>query len=537
MPLGGIGAGCICFNGQGGLGDFSIHNRPYLSTGADAGGLHLHHCAFALLHVKGPKGVTKLLEGPMPAERIYNQGLRAKGYDGGGFEDLPRFEKCSFRGEYSFGRVRLADRAVPLGVEITGWNPFVPLDDKNSSIPCAILEYTLTNRSKTKVDYEFSYHLSHLAPGPNGWRDTFSSSVGGMGVFFSNAAHRNHEQFGSAALAVVDHRPRIKAAWFRGRYFDALTGLWREVSTGRFRSNRGTVRPLETNKSGGSILLAGSLNSGASVTYPIIITWYFPNVHWHYSETTNDRCGLERGRRKGRVPAPRWRPYYTSQWSNALEAAVYVKERYTSLRARTQAFHDALFASTLPSYVLDAVSANLAIIKSPTVLRQENGNLWVWEGCGHNSGCCGGSCTHVWNYAQAIAHLFPQLARTLREGELLRSMDERGHVAFRAALPDGPIGHSHHAACDGQLGGVMKLYRDWLICGDRRWLEKMYPSGGPRRQLDTNNSPGATRHISTSTCSTASTTTRRSPGRACGTNRSPGKSPRSTQEAPKRPNS
>lgn len=52
------------------------------------------------------------------------------------------------------------------------------------------------------------------------------------------------------------------------------------------------------------------------------------------------------------------------------------------------------------------------ILKSPTVLRQSDGRLWCWEGCSDNSGCCAGSCTHVWNYAQAIPHLFPALERT-----------------------------------------------------------------------------------------------------------------------------
>ncbi len=161
---------------------------------------------------------------------------------------------------------------------------------------------------------------------------------------------------------------------------------------------------------------------------------------------------------------------------------MYVREHYPTLRARTQAFHDALFRSTLPAYVLDAVSANLAILKSPTVLRQENGNLWAWEGCFRTSGCCHGSCTHVWNYAQAMPHLFPQLERTLREQELVRSMDEQGHVTFRSALPDGPTHHTFHAASDGQLGGIMKVYREWQISGDRDWLERMYPAA--KRSMD-----------------------------------------------------
>jgi uncharacterized protein (DUF608 family) len=162
--------------------------------------------------------------------------------------------------------------------------------------------------------------------------------------------------------------------------------------------------------------------------------------------------------------------------------ADYVRTHYDSLRSRTQAFHDALFSSTLPAYVLDAVSANLGIIKSPTVLRQENGNLWAWEGCFVDSGCCPGSCTHVWNYAQAIPHLFPHLERTFREQEFERSMDERGHVTFRAALPDGPTPHAFHAAADGQLGGIMKLYRDWQISGDLVWLKRLYPLA--KRSLD-----------------------------------------------------
>jgi hypothetical protein len=62
-------------------------------------------------------------------------------------------------------------------------------------------------------------------------------------------------------------------------------------------------------------------------------------------------------------------------------------------------------------------------------------------------------------------------------------MDERGHVTFRGALPDGPTkDHDGPAAADGQLGGIMKVYRDWQISGDTDWLKKMYPLA--KRSLD-----------------------------------------------------
>ena len=109
------------------------------------------------------------------------------------------------------------------------------------------------------------------------------------------------------------------------------------------------------------------------------------------------------------------------------------------------------------------MAANLTILKSPTVLRQADGRLWCWEGCCDGRGCCHGSCTHVWNYAQAMPHLFPSLERTLRETEFRVSQDDRGHQTFRAALPIRPPAHDFHAAADGQLGGIMKVYREWRI--------------------------------------------------------------------------
>jgi hypothetical protein len=109
------------------------------------------------------------------------------------------------------------------------------------------------------------------------------------------------------------------------------------------------------------------------------------------------------------------------------------------------------------------------------VLRQYDGRLWSWEGCGDNSGCCHGSCTHVWNYAQAIPHLFPNLERTLRNTEFCENQDKEGHQQFRANLPISNLKHDFHAAADGQLGGMMKVHRDWRISGDTNWLKRIYP--------------------------------------------------------------
>jgi len=484
MPVGGIGAGCVCLNGYGGLQDFSIGNHP--STTALPEGYASSQAAFAILHAKGASPVTKLVEGPFPVLKIFDQGLQGEGYRRGGFEGFPRFQKCVFQGEYPFGEAKISDSSIPLQVSLRAWNPFIPLDDTNSGIPCAILEYTLHNSSGRKVEYEFSYHLSHLAAGCGEEQSSSRNTViPERGVFLHNVEKPNAEGYGSACLTVIGDKPLIKGMWLRslGWEFDSLSALWREVSTGTFTANDGSNEIDTRGRNGGSILLAGALSPGESRTYPIVIAWHFPNC---YSEAGGLPLAEAQGDAGCRTfpegTSPRWRPYYASVWSDAREVALYVQEHYASLRARTLAFKEALFSSTLPTYVLDAVSANLAILKSPTVLRLENGDLWGWEGCFPDGGCCHGSCTHVWNYAQAFAHLYPQLERTLREQELLRSMDANGHVTFRSALPEGSVKHDFHAASDGQLGGIMKVFRDWQISGDPDWLRKMYPQ--VKRSLD-----------------------------------------------------
>jgi uncharacterized protein (DUF608 family) len=485
MPIGGIGAGCICLNGYGGVQDFSIWNRP--ATTALPEGYSPSKAAFAILHVKGANPVIKLIEGPFPVLKIYDQGLQGEGYRRGGFEGFPRFSKCEFKGEYPFAEVSISDTSIPLHVALTAWNPFIPLDDKNSGIPCAILEYTFHNASPHSVEYEFSYHLSHLAPGC-GEDESHSRNtvIPERGVFLHNVEPPNSESYGSAALIAISETPRIKGMWLRspGWEFDSLSALWREVSTGTFTTNDGSNEIDRKGRNGGSILFGGALAPSESRTHRIAIAWHFPNCYLQVGgvgKEANTQGALGCRTLAADAP-PLWRPFYASVWNDAREVALYIEQNHASLRARTLAFKQALFSSTLPPYVLDAVSANLGILKSPTVLRLENGDLWGWEGCFPEAGCCHGSCTHVWNYAQAFPHLYPKLERTLRELELMRSMDENGHVTFRSALPEGPVKHDFHAASDGQLGGIMKVFREWQISGNSDWLKKMYPLA--KRSLD-----------------------------------------------------
>ena len=51
----------------------------------------------------------------------------------------------------------------------------------------------------------------------------------------------------------------------------------------------------------------------------------------------------------------------------------------------------------MPAPLTDAASATPALLRTATVIRLENGDLWGWEGEHTRDGSCEGSCTHVWN--------------------------------------------------------------------------------------------------------------------------------------------
>jgi hypothetical protein len=106
-------------------------------------------------------------------------------------------------------------------------------------------------------------------------------------------------------------------------------------------------------------------------------------------------------------------------------------ETWDHLDGMTHTFHDALFQSTLPAQVLDAASANIIALRSNTCFWLEDGTFLAYEGCFDDAGCCSGSCTHVWNYEQTLAYLFPTLERNMREVEFRSETHPDGEMNFR----------------------------------------------------------------------------------------------------------
>ena len=455
FPMGGFGTGMISLEGTGALSQVSIRNRADVFNEP---GL------FAAIHLAGPAPISRVIEGPVPGWKVF--GSRGAAQGAGGTLGLPRFGHASFKARFPFGTVSLSDPGVPLAVQLTGWSPFTPGDADSSSLPVAALEYRFTNTSRNSVRSVFSFNTRNFLPLDGNDKRGVRSAPGGFTIW--SAPSKPEEPWRNAALSITVDEPDVKVnhAWFRGGWYDPLTIAWKDVESGA-----AIARPPITDgdpSPGATLFVPFELAAGSSRTITVRLTWFAP--HTNLREQADPP-----GAATPSAEEKYYRPWFAGRFADVDAAAAFWREQYRDLRARSEQFAKCFYDTTLPAEVVDAVSANLAILKSPTVLRQADGRFWAYEGNADSNGCCGGTCTHVWNYAQAVPHLFPALERTLRETEFGPSQDERGHQQFRTALPIRPQVHNFHAASDGQLGGIMKVHREWRISGDTAWLRAIWP--------------------------------------------------------------
>ncbi|MBU0716302.1 MAG: hypothetical protein KJ964_13185 [Verrucomicrobia bacterium] len=455
FPMGGMGAGMICLEGSGAFSHVSLRHKPEVFN---------EPLMFAALHVKGVP-TARVLEGPVPMRKAFGTPSAGNGLSGRSY-GLPRFAKALFTTRFPFGIVRLDDKTMPVKVELTGWSPFVPGDADNASLPVAGLEYRLMNRTNKTVEGVFSFHARNFMPFNDKDAGTVSPMKGGflLGVPAVPKATESTDQF---AAFTPSSGVKTDCAWFRGTWFDFLTMLWKNLVAGKSQ----TKAPFAKGKSsdGGSFYVPFKLNARTEQTVRVLLAWHVPQSSLCLGDDVP--CDCKRGVNE---PAA-YVPWYATRFKDIHAVADYWRTHYDTLRARSKLFSDCFYDTTLPPEVVEAVAANLTILKSPTVLRQHDGRLWGWEGCCDTAGCCHGSCTHVWNYAQALCHLFPDLERTLRETEFFVNQDNRGHQTFRASLPIRPPAHNFHAAADGQLGGITKVHREWRISGDTAWMKNLWP--------------------------------------------------------------
>ncbi|MCY3798453.1 MAG: GH116 family glycosyl-hydrolase [Chloroflexi bacterium] len=469
LPLGGIGAGVVSLGGRGNLHDWEIVNRP-------AKGFDLQQSFFSLFTrtVDGSKTATAL-EGLIPHADY--EGARGATIPNHG---LPRFRQCRFDAAYPFGTVTLSDADVPLSARLVAFNPLIPTDSDNSGIPVAILRFELNNDAAHDIEAAVCGSLQNFigADGTSGApkdnHNTYREADGLAGIFMESAGvDRAAPQWGTLALTTpLREGITSRTAWANYSWGDSLLDFWDDFSDdGRLeeRERDGKEDPTA------SLCVSFSVPANGSASVTFFLTWHFPNRStWKETGSNHPHSLDQTGIRVGN--------YYTTQYADAWAAAAYTAKNLNWLEAETRAFVDAFCESDLPDVVKESALFNLSTLRSQTVFRTPDGFMFGWEGCDDTAGCCFGSCTHVWNYEQATAHLFGGLALGMREVEFNYATRKDGGMSFRVELP---LAHAQAwslAAADGQMGCIMKLYRDWRLSGDDEALRGMW--GNARKALE-----------------------------------------------------
>ena len=475
LPLGGIGTGVVSLGGRGNLHDWEIVNRP-------AKGFDLEQTFFSL-YTRSADGKTTAhaLEGVIPPADY--EGARGATTPNHG---LPRFRNCSFEAAYPFGRVKLSDPDIPLRIQLEAFNPLIPGDSDASGIPVAILRFILSNDTDANIEAAVCGSLQNFI-GADGNSGECKSNVnsyregdGLAGIFMvSEGVDSEAAQWGTLALT-TPLPPSIpplqwgeaqqgggitaRTAWANYSWGDSLLDFWDDFSADGFLEERdgdGVDNPT------GSLSVALTAPANGSVAVTFFLSWHFPNrITWQEAGSNHPQSPLQAGTRIGN--------YYSTQYVDAWEAAAYTVKNLDWLEAETRSFVNAVCESDLPDSVKESALSNLSTLRSQTVFRTPDGFMFGWEGCDDTAGCCFGSCTHVWNYEQATAFLFGDLAMGMREVEFNYATRNDGGMSFRVDLPLEHAAAWSLAAADGQMGCIMKLYRDWQLSGDGEKLRQLW---------------------------------------------------------------
>jgi uncharacterized protein (DUF608 family) len=451
MPCGGIAAGQLYVRGDGTLAGWWIANNAY-NTGYGAADKMNFNTAL---------GPWKVCYQTFTPPSYIDQGFiiqvgnePARRLDKDGFHDI------EFTGEYPIAFFEYEDRAKPLpvGVRLEVYSPFIPLDARESATPATILAYTITNNSRSPQTVGLSGIMQNMVG-----LDARKECSGGMcrnrikrdtGMvslvmdLVDTDLPANHPHNGNVSLTLLSGK-------FPGDKIQAVAGGEGRIEQGQDVPGRDSLegkRPLGEYYAG-SVGGQVTIPPGQSRQMTFLLTWYFPNRPKYIDVDWNQPLSA-----KGEIIGNN----YANWFGSSTDVARWLRDNLPRLHRETMNFHDAYYSgSTIPYWLKRRILMPMSTLATETCQWWGNGKFWAWEGVGS----CVGTCTHVWNYEQGMAHLFPELERNVREQtDLSVSFQPNGSILAR----NGGGG----VMIDGDAGTMLKAWREYQLSRDSLFLTR-----------------------------------------------------------------
>ena len=438
MPTGGIGAGNIAVCGDGTLRQWQIFNK--VNSGCIVPG------QFFAVWAKPEDGkpVARLLHTPS-------------------IEGMTEISETEFIGEYPIAEIRYKDSALPVNVSMEAFSPFIPMNSRDSGLPGIFFVFKIKNPGQKEVSVSLAASLQNAVNydgrspidgiGFEGYGGNVNKIVKQEGVtaieMTNPGLSANERQFGTMTLAVISDASAL-AAW------DSPEDFWADFSKDGVLHTIYNEPSLRGRTWNGALAAPFTLKPGQEKSVVFLMTWHFPNYYADYDKNlAKHRLGRQ----------------YSNWFKDAGEAARYMAANYPRLSKETRLYRDTLFDSNLPYWFTQRVSAPASTLASQVCMWIEDGGFHAFEG----AGCCPMNCTHVWNYEQTLACLFPDLERNMRHTDLKVQQEPSGAIRHRTVLPV-TIPRGTGPFVDGHLGTILKSYREYRLSADRKWLDEMWPN-------------------------------------------------------------
>lgn len=460
MPVGGLHSGTVYLGGDGRLWLWQIYNQTIEPTheGIDPK-LVLWNDGTEQRKIRPRDGAAYVEPAIADNKRILDQGFAIRVHYKG--KSIVRelkaddWDEVCFEPTYPTAKVIYTKKNFPVSVQLTAYSPFIPLDVENSSLPATIFHVEVINETKDDLDIGLLGWLENGAnkltakKGNGKKRSTLYQETSGATVFFDFTSEDTKllqsEDAGNMSITCHDRSAKGLHTLKPWPVNDACFG---EVT----QATPSVAEVGAEEKQVGGIVLSGSLAAKKSFKADFSIAWYFNNPHPKLKELVKDaRAGY----------------WYATKFKDALEVNRYVASHWDYLTSNTALWQQTWNDSSLPHWFLDRTFVNIGTLATANTYRFASGRFWAWEGVG----ACAGTCTHVWQYAQAVSRIFPELERGLRQHVDLGVgfRPDSGAIIFRAENESRP-------AIDGQAGTILRFYREHQMNKDDSFLKNNWLS-------------------------------------------------------------
>lgn len=409
---GGIGTGCVDMADDGSISSLCTFETPI-------------SCEFSFF-----------------AAKAYTDGKTHTATLGRDFDDSIKGK--AVRAEFPYVTTEYSGEGLPFRITLKSFNPFIPNNDTDSSIPAVLFDFEIENTSGTALDFSLCGVLENpFVSGKNTFSGDDRANMKCVNLYgaregaadkslciATNAEEISYSEFVTEAKDIKRKRAEFEKLFYSSRYLDSKSDPSKEAS------------------SPACIAAHISIPECSKANLRFVLSWF---MH----DCTNSDGELKKS-------------FCCRYFSSADEVAAYCFSYWESFISQTDIFSKTLHTSTFPDKITRICFSDMNTLRSPCLIRLCDGELVAKSNT---------RVTHelITAYIYTIPYFFPKLAREIEDNELITFADRAKTISeVKALLRSTKEGDPNRKYLDMILARVLSLYRSYKISGDIKRLTEIF---------------------------------------------------------------